>query len=142
MAETINAISAGMSHPFFSLLVIGIFIFVAFLILSGKLRKTSDGFELGDNTRFEKTNQRFKQLCIDTKAVTTMVPSMISTIEKINSRLTDVEAGEKRLELMHLMKNNPKENLLICKLYDEYKAAKLNSYIEVLFINWKKEYEQ
>jgi type III secretory pathway component EscV len=142
MGEIIAAIVSGMSHPVFSILVIAIVIFAAFLVMTGRLRKTSSGFELGDNTKFEKTNQRFKQLCVDTKAISATIPSMILTIEKINSRLTEVELSTMRIEIVSMIEQHPEERLLICRMYDEYKKSGGNTYIDSLFDNWKRSFNK
>jgi hypothetical protein len=137
MGDALKAVADGMDHPIFAWLVVGIAVFVAFLVLTGRLRKTPKGFELGDSTAFEKTNQRFKQLCMDTKMISSTVPTLIASVEKINGRLDSVEASEKRLELMQLMQASPGEKLLISRLYDDYKKAGLNSYIDSLFKEWR-----
>jgi hypothetical protein len=50
--EIIEATASGLDHPVFAMVTIAIVAFVIFLVLSGRLRKTSTGFELGDNTAF------------------------------------------------------------------------------------------
>jgi hypothetical protein len=72
-----------------SSLVLGVILIVLaalYLVATGKLRikKDKDGFQLGDNTPFEKTNARFKQLCSDTH-------ESLGTIKEVKGKVDKLE---------------------------------------------------
>ncbi len=47
----------------------------------------------------------------------------------------------KRLELLHLIDHNPNNGISIHKEYDAYKEMGGNSYIDVVYLDWCKKFD-
>jgi hypothetical protein len=130
---------------------------IAVLIAQGKLRfkKTKDGsMVVGDDTPFEKTNVRFKQMCQDTHTLMNVVPILtekvsvltekvvvlterVATVEKaVDLVSTDQQAMKIRNEVVQVFvlrmtitnERLPAEERM--RAYDEYKKRGLNSWVD------------
>jgi hypothetical protein len=95
---------------------------IVILTATGKLKikKTKDEFILGDNTPFEKTNQRFKQLCMD-------VHETVSVTKEVNERALRMELDILKLKVTN--ENLPPSERL--KSYEAYKKLGGNGWMEV-----------
>jgi hypothetical protein len=123
---------------------------IAGLVAQGKIRfkRNKDGsMVVGDDTPFEKTNARFKQLCQDTHKIAGEVPVLaekmavlterLSVVEKaVNAVSMDQRALRSELEGVQIFilratitnENLPAEERM--RAYDEYKKRGLNSWVD------------
>jgi hypothetical protein len=99
-----------------------LFFLIVILIATGKLKikKTKDEFILGDNTPFEKTNSRFKQLCSD-------VHETVAITKEVNERVSRVELDILKLKVTD--ENLPPSERL--KSYEAYKKLGYNGWMEI-----------
>jgi hypothetical protein len=116
---------------------------IAVLTARGKLRfkKTKDGSMIvGDDTPFEKTNARFKQLCQDTHKIAGEVPvlaeKMSAIAEKVavlDRTVSDLKAQNEDVQVFILRATIVNERLPAeerMRAYDEYKKRGLNSWVD------------
>jgi hypothetical protein len=108
-------------------------------VISGKikLRKNKDGsFQLGDNTPFEKTNQRFKQLCHDIHDVKDIVPVVQALQKDVATLRTTVDAFAKQNDTTQMfilratIANEQLPDSERMEAYDEYKRRGGNSWVD------------
>jgi hypothetical protein len=129
-----------------ALLVMGL----AVLVAQGKLRfkKTKDGSMIvGDDTPFEKTNARFKQLCQDTHKIAGEVPVLTEKMAVLTERLSVVEKAVGAVAADQILLRNELEGVQVfilrstitnerlpaeerMRAYDEYKKRGLNSWVD------------
>jgi hypothetical protein len=95
---------------------------IVILAATGKLKikKTKDEFILGDNTPFEKTNQRFKQLCMD-------VHETVAVTKEVNERALRMELDILKLKVTN--ENLPPSERL--KSYEAYEKLGCNGWMKV-----------
>jgi hypothetical protein len=116
---------------------------IALLVAQGKLRfkKTKDGSMIvGDNTPFEKTNARFKQLCQDTHKIAGEVPVLTEKMAVISEKVavldrtvSDLKAQNEDIQVFILRSTITNERLPAeerMHAYDEYKKRGLNSWVD------------
>lgn len=107
-------------------------ILVALGVFSGKIRLNHGKFELGDNTRFEKTNARFKLIVENSKKTyeaVDLVSKSVENLKEIVSKMkTDVdlvyaEQTRQSLDLLRLQIHNEQincsERLKLFELYEK-----------------------
>jgi hypothetical protein len=61
----------------------------------------------------------------------------IEQVDEISKRIEGISAVVRKLEIINLIHHTPKNEVSICKLYDQYKKDGYNSYIDELFGEWK-----
>jgi hypothetical protein len=60
--------------------------------------KSGEEFQLGDDTPFEKTNARFKQLCQDTHSIAATVPLLTEQMKTMQEQIGNVQSRLKEVE--------------------------------------------
>jgi hypothetical protein len=113
MDKTIEAVSNGMGNPVFAYLVVGIAAFAAFLILTGRLQFKGGKFILGDDTKFEKTNARFKALVENTAKMAESVSELTGTVNKLSRRVSTIDTKISSVEMSVLQLQLHDETLSI-----------------------------
>jgi hypothetical protein len=116
---------------------------IAVLVAQGKLRfrRNKDGsMVVGDNTPFEKTNARFKQLCQDTHKIVCEVPVLLEKVavivEKVailDRTVNNLKAQNEDVQVFILRSTITNERLPAeerMRAYDEYKKKGLNSWVD------------
>jgi hypothetical protein len=111
---------------------IAIIAVVVWGIMNGKIKfkKNKDGsFQLGDNTEFEKTNTRFKQLCHDIHEVHEQIPLMQKKIDDFGAKNDEMQ--------MYMLRNTIASEQLPdderINAYDDYKKRGGNSWVDMYF---------
>lgn len=99
MDKAIEAVSNGMGNPVFAYLVIGAAAFVAFLILTGRLQFKGGKFILGDDTKFEKTNARFKTLVESNRTLAEAIPGIKDKIESLAGHVSSIDTKISSVEM-------------------------------------------
>jgi hypothetical protein len=61
----------------------------------------------------------------------------IEQVDEISKKIEGLSGVVRKLEIVNLIHHNPKNEMTICKLYDQYKKDGYNSYIDELFSEWK-----
>jgi hypothetical protein len=116
---------------------------IAILVAQGKIRfkKNKDGsMVVGDDTPFEKTNARFKQMCQDTHAlINTMsilaekVSVLVEKVAALDRVVEDLKSQNESVQVFILRMTITNENLPAeerMRAYDEYKKRGLNSWVD------------
>jgi hypothetical protein len=80
----------------------GVIVFIFLWIAKNKPKikgKNGEVFQLGDATPFEKTNQRFKQLCIDIKDLKTEVTGLKGQFDSTHNDIKVISGALRKVQM-------------------------------------------